>query len=121
MKFGFTIAIAIIALFSSCSSQEEKVTLTSPQMSDVKIIRSYDDALKIAEASISLLNGSDVTTRSGSPRVIDMDKSKVFKNTANAQVMSYYEYPSAIDLTYPGCGQTYQTLNWTSMKSPSFL
>ena len=41
MKFGFTIAIAIIALFSSCSSQEEKVTLTSPQMSDVKIIRSY--------------------------------------------------------------------------------
>lgn len=242
MKFGFTIAIAIIALFSSCSSQEEKVTLTSPQMSDVKIIRSYDDALKIAESSISLLNGSAVTTRSGSPRVIDMDKSKVFKNTAKtrsgsynndtliyvfnfndnkgfalvsasletegllaiteqgycdpdtlsgifgfdqfvekakeyvassrnnrfppdstlvfykevivpnsydyvgpyvtvrwgqeytegtfcsnnmagcvntaiAQVLSYYEYPSAIDLTYPGCGQTYQTLNWTSMKS----
>ena len=38
-------------------------------------------------------------------------------NTAMAQVMSYYQYPSGISLTYSGADQNYQTLNWTDLKN----
>jgi len=37
-------------------------------------------------------------------------------NTALAQIMSYYEYPNRIDLTYPNADKTSQLLNWSSMK-----
>lgn len=38
-------------------------------------------------------------------------------NTAMAQVMSYYQYPSGISLTYNGADLSYQNLNWADMKS----
>lgn len=38
-------------------------------------------------------------------------------NTAMAQVMSYYQYPLSIPLTYDGADISYQSLNWTNMKS----
>ena len=38
-------------------------------------------------------------------------------NTAMAQIMSYYEHPSSIALTYNGHDINTQTLNWTSIKS----
>lgn len=36
--------------------------------------------------------------------------------TAMAQVMSYYEYPTSINLTYEGADLTTQILDWTDMK-----
>lgn len=38
-------------------------------------------------------------------------------NTALAQIMSYYQYPHGIDLTYPGADKITQQLNWSAMKS----
>lgn len=38
-------------------------------------------------------------------------------NTAVAQIMSYYESPTSIALTYEGADKAVQTLNWTSIKS----
>ncbi len=38
-------------------------------------------------------------------------------NTALAQIMSYYQHPQSIDLTYPGADKTNQQLNWSAMKS----
>lgn len=37
-------------------------------------------------------------------------------NTAMAQIMSYYEYPTGINLTYQGADVTYQELNWDEIK-----
>lgn len=38
-------------------------------------------------------------------------------NTALAQVMSYYGYPTSINLTYPNADQSNLILNWTDMKA----
>lgn len=37
-------------------------------------------------------------------------------NTAIAQIMSYYEYPSSISLTYSGADVSSQYLNWSTIK-----
>ncbi len=36
--------------------------------------------------------------------------------TAMAQVMSYFEYPTGIPLTYSGADPSYQALNWSNIK-----
>lgn len=38
-------------------------------------------------------------------------------NTAMAQIMSYYQYPSGITLTYSGADVTYQNLNWSNLNT----
>jgi hypothetical protein len=38
-------------------------------------------------------------------------------NTAMAQIMAYYNYPTSIDLTYTGADINTQSLNWSSMKA----
>lgn len=38
-------------------------------------------------------------------------------NTALAQIMSYFQYPQSINLTYPNADKTIQQLNWTAMKA----
>lgn len=38
-------------------------------------------------------------------------------NTAMAQIMTYFEYPSSISLTYSGADRSFQTLDWDDMKS----
>lgn len=38
-------------------------------------------------------------------------------NTALAQIMSYFQYPQSINLTYPNADKTTQQLNWTAMKA----
>ncbi len=40
-------------------------------------------------------------------------------NTAMAQIMSFFEYPDSIPLTYPNADKTYEVLNWYSMKMHS--
>lgn len=37
--------------------------------------------------------------------------------TALAQLMSYYEYPQSMALTYPDADQSFQSFSWSSMKS----
>ena len=37
-------------------------------------------------------------------------------NTAIAQIMSHFEYPDSIQLTYPNADKNWETLNWTNMK-----
>lgn len=39
--------------------------------------------------------------------------------TAIAQIMSYYEYPSIIDLTYPNADRIAQLLDWNNMRNHS--
>ena len=38
-------------------------------------------------------------------------------NTALAQIMSYYNYPTSIAINYPGADVSTQALNWTQMKA----
>lgn len=38
-------------------------------------------------------------------------------NTAVAQIMSYYDYPTSISLTYPNADVSSQSLNWNAMKA----
>ena len=38
-------------------------------------------------------------------------------NIAMAQVMSYYQYPSVLDITYPDADVTLQALDWTAINS----
>lgn len=37
-------------------------------------------------------------------------------NTAMAQIMSYYQYPTQININYPGASINTQTLNWNGIK-----
>ena len=37
-------------------------------------------------------------------------------NTAMAQIMSYYQYPTQININYPGASISTQTLNWNGIK-----
>ena len=37
-------------------------------------------------------------------------------NTTMAQIMSYYQYPTQINITYPGASISTQTLNWNEIK-----
>ena len=82
MNRFFVIVVGATFILNACSNHESDM---AEEPSSYKIlsnpIRSYDEALKIAESSISLLNGSATVTRSGSPRVINVDKSKVIKKT----------------------------------------
>lgn len=38
-------------------------------------------------------------------------------HTATAMIMSYFEYPTVINLTYSGAPYSYRNLNWSGMKS----
>ena len=38
-------------------------------------------------------------------------------NTAAAMIMSYFEYPTLLEITYNGSPYTYRTLNWSGMKN----
>lgn len=77
-----------LGLFSSCSSSDDdastasKVLESLPAMSSNSgsEIRSYEEALAIAQASIPMLEQSSSTTRSvGTQRKIDINDKKVFK------------------------------------------
>lgn len=77
-----------LGLFSSCSSSDDdastasKVLESLPTMSSNSgsEIRSYEEALAIAQASIPMLEQSSSTTRSvGTQRKIDINDKKVFK------------------------------------------
>lgn len=74
-KFFIVISATLLAL--SCSNHEQlDNTLEQPQVSSDNI-RSYEEALQIAEKSISLLEGSSAT-RSGLSRKIDLKASKIY-------------------------------------------
>jgi len=38
-------------------------------------------------------------------------------NIAITQIMTYYQYPTSISLTYPGADKSTQTLNWSQLKA----
>ena len=38
-------------------------------------------------------------------------------NTAMAQILTYFEYPDTIQLTYPNADKSYEVLDWTNIKS----
>lgn len=84
------------ALFVACSNQEYIESNPSLPTNDILAksvtksnIRSYDDALKIAQSSISMLDGSQASTRGMShSRKIDLNASKVFKLDAKTRSAS---------------------------------
>ena len=87
MKTKLVFAIAIIALIVSCSNHEEVIDITSLQESDFRNIRSFNEALQIAQNSIALVDGES-KTRGLSPRKIDLSKSKVYKMNAKTRTSS---------------------------------
>ena len=63
-----------------CYTQEESAN-------NVSTIRSFDEALQIAQSSISLVDGTG-QTRSGSPRKIDLNNWKIFENDLKTRANS---------------------------------
>lgn len=83
------IAIIIgVLILISCSNNDDFVA--SPQLSNSthdNEIRSYKEALQVAESAIDMLNGSNVT-RSSSERRIDMNESKIYLKTEDTRSSS---------------------------------
>lgn len=79
MKKGI-ISMMVIALMTACTNQEtiESVPVLTEQSTVNNNIRSYEDALKIAQSSIAMLESSKASSRGISTgRKIDLNKSKV--------------------------------------------
>ena len=75
--------------------------------------------LKDSSAVHESYSGPYVTVRWGQTYpegIFCSNQSAGCANTAMAQVMTYYEYPTAIALTYEGADQTIQELNWSEIK-----
>ena len=78
MKKGI-ISMMVIALMTACTNQEtiESVPVLTEQSTVNNNIRSYEDALKIAQASITMLDGYKSSTRGKlNSRKIDLDNSR---------------------------------------------
>lgn len=74
------ISMMVIALMTACTNQEtiESVPVLTEQSTVNNNIRSYEDALKIAQSSIAMLESSKASSRGISTgRKIDLNKSKV--------------------------------------------
>ena len=72
------------------SMYREYVSDVIPQeesANNVSTIRSFDEALQIAQSSISLVDGTG-QTRSGSPRKIDLNNWKIFENDLKTRANS---------------------------------
>lgn len=78
-KLSFVLFTTAIIMMAACSSQEfnDESPSSPPSSSICNKIRSYEDALKIAQASISMLNDSKSSTRGEiNTRKIDLSNSK---------------------------------------------
>lgn len=80
MKKLLTLFAAILTL-AACSNQDDAMPASQTSIKKTSYIRSFDEALQIAQSSISILDGSEIT-RSGSTRKINLDDSKVYKQDA---------------------------------------
>lgn len=72
---------AVVIVLAACSNQEDAMPASQTSVKNTSYIRSFDEALQIAQSSISILEGSEIT-RSGSTRKINLDDSKVYKQNA---------------------------------------
>lgn len=81
MKTKFYLIAAVAILISACSNQDAfDDGANLPANNHVSSIRSYEEALAIAQASIPMLDNSSVGTRSTDiQRKIDLSEKKVFK------------------------------------------
>ncbi len=74
------LSLLVLMSFIACTSEDETLEKKSQNkaIQNVSAIRSFDEALQIAQNSISMLDGKE-TTRAAKPRTIDMKANKVVK------------------------------------------
>ena len=86
MKKAFYLIVAIIMVACSKQKLSEQVP-SKPSKQNIKLgIRSYDEALRIAENAIGMLEDSKSATRSGDKcRKIDISESKVILNNSKTR------------------------------------
>ena len=76
MKTRLLLLLAANAFFVACSNEEVAETSTPmPKIQKVSSIRSYEEALQIAQSSIQMVDGQ-AQTRAASPRKIALNESK---------------------------------------------
>ena len=82
----FFVTFAAIVMMTACTTNEAEFDLTSeqPAKQSLSDIRSYEEALQIAQNSISLLNSGEAT-RSSSIRKINLADSKVVMRNAGTR------------------------------------
>lgn len=68
----------MVVLVCSCSNQEMSDISQTSEVSHYMSIRSYDEALKIAQASISIIDNNTLTRSADGGRNIDFSEKKVF-------------------------------------------
>lgn len=88
MKTRLLLLLAANAFFVACSNEEVAETSTPmPKIQKVSSIRSYEEALQIAQSSIQMVDGQ-AQTRAASPRKIALNESKVCKLDAKTRTSS---------------------------------
>lgn len=85
-KFNLLVCLFLLAV--ACTENDVIEVVPQEESADnVSTIRSFDEALQIAQSSISLVGGTG-PTRSGSHRKIDLNNWKVFENDLRTRTTS---------------------------------
>ena len=84
-KLNLLICLSLFAV--ACTENVSDVIPQEESANNVSTIRSFDEALQIAQSSISLVDGTG-QTRSGSPRKIDLNNWKIFENDLKTRANS---------------------------------
>ena len=92
MKIKILSVLAIISLMTACTNQGEIETSPASNNQNVSSIRSYSEALKIAQDAIPMLNDKATTRGESCKRKIDLNDKKVFKLNAKDSCTSHQRY-----------------------------
>ena len=83
IKFTYLLVSVRSSMYRECF----RCYTAEESANNVSTIRSFDEALQIAQSSISLVDGTG-QTRSGSPRKIDLNNWKIFENDLKTRANS---------------------------------
>lgn len=78
----------VILLITACTRQDGIETITTNSNNDISTIRSYEEALKIAQDAIPILEKKSTTRGKSKSRKIDLNENKVFKLDAKTRTQT---------------------------------
>jgi hypothetical protein len=85
MKCKIILLLVVVFLVTSCSNQETVESTPTSSNKNVGSIRSYAEALKIAQEAIPLLNKETTTRSESNNRKIDLNEKMVYKLDAKTR------------------------------------
>ena len=88
MKIELLSAFAVAIMMAACSNQESFDSNLNQPVQQTSNIRSYEEAMQIAQTSIEMVDGQ-AKTRSTTQRKIDLNKTKVYEFNATTRSGGY--------------------------------